>query len=699
MGNLDRAVLFRQINRLYRDGTCTAQSDAQLLDRYLSYRDERAFEAIVELHGPMVLSLCRRFLRDPHDVEDAFQATFLILARKAGSIRKRDVLASWLYGVAYRIAVRSRTEVLKRRSLETAVPLLDDPADFRVHEVDEFGPVLDQELNRLPEKYRAPIVLCYLREQTHDQAAAALRWPVGTVRSRLARGRELLKERLTRRGCTPASATLGMTPGLSLRSVTAPLPRSLVEVTVAAAGHLVPGGSAGTGAAGLSLLSSSGSVVTLAQGVLTTMALTQIKLIGAGLAAAGVLVGGVGAGAWALGSGGRDDRPDTPATVQKAPPRSATTPSALPTPSADVADLPVAKTPPPNPPGAPAQDPNVEARLADLERKLDMLLRLMQQSRSSRLDAPRTSGRVRSSQLPRNEPPVSLDQLPPQPSSMPRVTQLPEAPADLLPAGAPSARPAPPGPPPTRPDSDPELTPTPPPAPPEAEPTRFPRPAAINPPADATPTRLPEPTVSPVPRASTPPLEPDYEPASATRPARARADLIDRVPSQRSTAREIEAELQIAIRRHQRIAALFKQGVIGQEQYESTTDQIRLLDGRIRGMEEELADEAERLKVELMRKKAEIGVTEAQLEQAATKLAQSRHLQEKKMISNEEASKYESDSRAAAAQVEAKRADLLEVELRLKQIEKRRSALEALLGLAAKAIAALNLTGQPLGSQ
>ena len=120
MAKLDRGILFRQLDRLYREGTFTAQGDAQLLERYLLRRDEAAFEALVNLHGPMVLSLCRRFLRDPRDIEDAFQATFLILARRAGSIRKREVLSSWLYGVAYRVAVRSRSDVLRRRSYETA---------------------------------------------------------------------------------------------------------------------------------------------------------------------------------------------------------------------------------------------------------------------------------------------------------------------------------------------------------------------------------------------------------------------------------------------------------------------------------------------------------------------------------------------------------------------------------------------------
>ncbi len=131
MAKLDRGILFRQLDRLYREGTFTAQNDAQLLERYLLRRDEAAFEALVNLHGPMVLSLCRRFLRDPRDIEDAFQATFLILARRAGSIRKREVLSSWLYGVAYRVAVRSRSDVLRRRSYETACSSVDDAAQTR----------------------------------------------------------------------------------------------------------------------------------------------------------------------------------------------------------------------------------------------------------------------------------------------------------------------------------------------------------------------------------------------------------------------------------------------------------------------------------------------------------------------------------------------------------------------------------------
>src|SRR5947208_16816484 len=129
MSSTDRGMVLQQLDRLFRDGTLAGLGDGQLLERYRTRRDEAAFLALVELHGPMVLSLCRRFLRDPRDIEDAFQATFLILARKAGSIRKREVLSSWLYGVAYRVSVRARSEVLRRRSVETGVPLPHGPPD------------------------------------------------------------------------------------------------------------------------------------------------------------------------------------------------------------------------------------------------------------------------------------------------------------------------------------------------------------------------------------------------------------------------------------------------------------------------------------------------------------------------------------------------------------------------------------------
>src|SRR5260370_28169222 len=128
MAFANRGVIFQQIDRLYQEGTLAGLGDGQLLERYLTRRDEAAFEALVNLHGPMVLGLCRRMLRDPRDIEDAFQATFLVLVRKAPAIRDRDLLSNWLYGVAYRVARRARTNTIRRRVPETAVPDLEGPA-------------------------------------------------------------------------------------------------------------------------------------------------------------------------------------------------------------------------------------------------------------------------------------------------------------------------------------------------------------------------------------------------------------------------------------------------------------------------------------------------------------------------------------------------------------------------------------------
>ena len=131
MAKLERGILFRAARPALSRGDVHGPGRCPVARALPAPRDEAAFEALVNLHGPMVLSLCRRFLRDPRDIEDAFQATFLILARRAGSIRKREVLSSWLYGVAYRVAVRSRSDVLRRRSYETACSSLDDAAQTR----------------------------------------------------------------------------------------------------------------------------------------------------------------------------------------------------------------------------------------------------------------------------------------------------------------------------------------------------------------------------------------------------------------------------------------------------------------------------------------------------------------------------------------------------------------------------------------
>ena len=154
-----------------------------MLERFVTSRDETAFEALVARFGPMVLGVCRRSLDNPQDVDDAFQATFLILVKKARSIRDGDRLGPWLYGVAYKVASRARAQSwhrLRRERSHAEEAAVVMPLES---ERNEWNALLDEELNRLPEKYRAPIVLCHLEGQTHDEAAARLRCPVGTVRS------------------------------------------------------------------------------------------------------------------------------------------------------------------------------------------------------------------------------------------------------------------------------------------------------------------------------------------------------------------------------------------------------------------------------------------------------------------------------------------------------------------------------------
>jgi RNA polymerase sigma factor (sigma-70 family) len=166
-------------------------ADSTLLDRFTSARDEPAFALLVARHGPLVLSVCRRVVGHQQDAEDVFQATFLILARRAAALRRGRSLASWLHTVASRLALRARADAARRLTAEPRaldmLPAKPDPAAaWR-----DLQPILDEELQRLPEKYRAPVILCYLEGHTHAEAAQQLGWPVGTVAGRLARARAL----------------------------------------------------------------------------------------------------------------------------------------------------------------------------------------------------------------------------------------------------------------------------------------------------------------------------------------------------------------------------------------------------------------------------------------------------------------------------------------------------------------------------
>ena len=184
----------RQINRLFADGVVAGLSDAQLLERFLAQGDAGAFEALVGRHGPMVLSVCRAILRDPHDAEDAFQATFLVLVKKGGTIRGRDALAGWLHRVAHRVAIQANVAAARRRRLERQVGQMavatstNGPAAS-----DELLPALHEEIARLPEKYRLAVVHCDLEGMTQAQAAGQLHWSRRTLQHRLAEGRARLR--------------------------------------------------------------------------------------------------------------------------------------------------------------------------------------------------------------------------------------------------------------------------------------------------------------------------------------------------------------------------------------------------------------------------------------------------------------------------------------------------------------------------
>ena len=317
---------------LFGAGTCAGLTDGDLVDRFRAGRDEGgelAFEVLVQRHGPMVLSVCRGILDDPTDVHDAFQATFLVLARGAGAIRKKDSVGSWLYGVAVRVAARARVSSIRRRirdrrTIEAAGNVAaagTDAPNATGIERDDGAAIVHQEVDRLPEKYRAPIVLCYLEGLTHDEAADRLSWPVGTVRSRLSRARDRLRSRLTRRGVTvpstfgPMAAWLGGEPVASTAAgsvVTAQISTALAR----SATHYALGRSAS--ASSLSAVS-----MALAQGVLTTMMLKKLTIAGCVFLSLGIV--SVGGGALLVRASRAQDPKTAPAagTAQTRPPAAA----------------------------------------------------------------------------------------------------------------------------------------------------------------------------------------------------------------------------------------------------------------------------------------------------------------------------------------------------------------------------------------
>jgi RNA polymerase sigma factor (sigma-70 family) len=258
-------------------------TDGQLLECYLTTRAETAFAALVHRHGPMVWGVCRRLLRSHQDAEDAFQATFLVLVRKAASLMCRELVANWLYGVAHQTSLKARATITRRQGREKQVTAIPEPQTVRPELWNDLQAVLDQELSRLPDKYRAVIVLCDLEGKTRKEAARHFHLPEGTVASRLATARAMLAKRLARTGVTVPGSALAV--ALSSQNASAGLPASVALSTIKAA-SLLAAGKATAGAC-------SAQAVALAEGVLKTMLLTKLKIATAVLVAVAMLGTGV----------------------------------------------------------------------------------------------------------------------------------------------------------------------------------------------------------------------------------------------------------------------------------------------------------------------------------------------------------------------------------------------------------------------
>jgi RNA polymerase sigma factor (sigma-70 family) len=254
---------------LLQDGA--GMTDGQLLGCFLEHRDEAAFAALVKRHGPMVFGVCRRLLPH-HDAEDAFQATFLVLLKKAASILPREMVANWLYGVAQQTALHSRRTTARRRTRERQVTPMPEPAVAEQDLWHDLQPLLDQELARLPDKYRVALVLCDLEGKTRKEAARQFGCPEGTLAGRLARARVMLAKRLARHGLALSGGALAAV--LAQNVAAAGVPAPVVASTIKAAALLA----AGQGAAGGAI---SVKVAALAEGVLQSMLLTKLKVASA----------------------------------------------------------------------------------------------------------------------------------------------------------------------------------------------------------------------------------------------------------------------------------------------------------------------------------------------------------------------------------------------------------------------------------
>ncbi|MFI5456649.1 MAG: sigma-70 family RNA polymerase sigma factor [Isosphaerales bacterium] len=296
-------AVVRDIQTLFDTGTAGGLSDRQLLERFAARHDassDVAFEVLVLRHGPMVLRVCRNVLRDRADAEDAFQATFLVLVRRRNSIQQLESVGGWLYGVACRVAARARVEAARRKGAEgrAALRVVEavDPTDG-----DEagLGPVVQEEVRRLPGKYRAVVALCYWEGMTQEQAAVQLGCPLGTVRSRLARARRLLHRRLTRRGLAPLAGVVASSFDSAMAGAGAvasrlwSVPHELVHSTIQAAARVAAGQATSQAVSGV--------VASLIQQVVWSMTMIKISSVMVGVILVGLTGYGVGLAALRAG--------------------------------------------------------------------------------------------------------------------------------------------------------------------------------------------------------------------------------------------------------------------------------------------------------------------------------------------------------------------------------------------------------------
>jgi C-terminal peptidase prc len=254
-------TLLRHLHRMLGGPDAGTLPDRQLLERFTADRDEDAFATLVRRHAPLVWGVCRRMLRHEQDAEDAFQATFLVLARRAGSVTWQLSVANWIYEVASRVAAEARTKNARRRLREKQVRAMPEEKAMPEATTRELCAVLDEELHRLPEKYRTPLLLCYLEGQATDQAARQLGWSRRTLQRRLAQGRERLRARLIRRGLTLSGVLLGI--ALSAEASRAAVPAGLAIATTKAVTSWAAEASA--------------TVLALAEAALKGMMMTKLK--------------------------------------------------------------------------------------------------------------------------------------------------------------------------------------------------------------------------------------------------------------------------------------------------------------------------------------------------------------------------------------------------------------------------------------